>query len=197
MSRFLRNQTVSEASFETGLPDESMEPRPHSNGQKMSGCKRLASGCFRTLMVLAISGAVLVLIGIIGVFVSYLYLSNELAGAIDQVAAYQGQGPGGTPRFYDRHGTLLFELKTAEKRRWLDYQEMPQHLVDATVAVEDDTFWTNQGFDPEAIVAALISNYRNPGERPTGASTVTQQLVRHQWWFGWRRGAGVGWYCHL
>ncbi len=179
MSRFLRNQPVSEASFETGPSDEIEQPISAGNDKKTGGCKRIVSGCARTLMLLAIGGAVLILIGVIGVFASYLYLSDELAGAIDQVTAYQGQGPGGTPRFYDRHGTLLFELKTAEKRRWLDYQEIPEHLVDATVAVEDDTFWANQGFDPEAIVAALISNYRNPGDRPAGASTITQQLVRH------------------
>jgi membrane peptidoglycan carboxypeptidase len=125
-------------------------------------------------------------LALIGVFVAvlaagagYLYLNRELAGAINQVVAYQGQGPGGTPRFFDRNGTLLFELNTAEKRRWLNYDEIPPVVIDATVAVEDDTFWTNQGFDPEAIAAALLSNYRNPETRPVGASTITQQLVRH------------------
>jgi membrane peptidoglycan carboxypeptidase len=109
----------------------------------------------------------------------YLYLGNELAGTIDQVVHYAGQGPGGTPRFYDRHGRLLFELKTTEKRRWIDYEDIPQEIINATVAVEDDTFWSNPGFDAEAIGAALISNYRNPDTRPVGASTITQQLVRH------------------
>jgi membrane peptidoglycan carboxypeptidase len=125
---------------------------------------------------LFVGGMLLLLILLGG---AYLYLNNELSSAIDQVVQYQGQGPGGTPRFFDRHGRLLFELKTAEKRRWLDYGDIPRGLIDATVAVEDDTFWTNRGFDPEAIVAALISNYRNPEGRPVGASTITQQLVRH------------------
>lgn len=117
-------------------------------------------------------------VGIIAFVGGYFYLSNQLAGSIDQLAVYQGTGVGGTPRFFDRNGELLFELNTVEKRRWLAFDEIPRDVVYATVTVEDDTFWTNPGFDPAAIVAALISNYRNDG-RPVGASTITQQLVRH------------------
>ncbi|MEZ4591608.1 MAG: transglycosylase domain-containing protein [Chloroflexota bacterium] len=83
------------------------------------------------------------------------------------------------PRFFDRNGELLFELTTSEKRLWLAYPEIPQTVIDATVAVEDDSFWTNYGVDPAAIGAALLNNYRNQDGRPVGASTITQQLVRH------------------
>jgi len=123
--------------------------------------KRVARGCFR-LVILGLQLLVIgLLVGIIVAFGAYFYLSNQLSDAISQVVTYQGQGPGGTPRFYDRNGALLFELKTAEKRRWLEYNELPESIINATVAVEDDTFWTNQGFDPEAIAAAFVSNYRN------------------------------------
>ena len=72
-------------------------------------------------------------------------------------------------------------MKTAEKRRWLTYEELPQNVIQATIAVEDDTFWENPGFDAPAIAAAILSNLRNEdeGRRPVGASTITQQLVRH------------------
>ncbi|MCB0029394.1 MAG: penicillin-binding protein, partial [Anaerolineales bacterium] len=142
------------------------------------GGKPKGSRLWRAIVVLfqlAIIGILVVLVGAAG---GYLYLSQQLEGHIDKVLAYQGQGPGGTPRFYDRNGTLLFELTTVEKRKWLTYSEIPQIVKDATVAVEDDTFWTNPGFDPAAIGAAILSNYRNEGDRPVGASTITQQLVR-------------------
>jgi penicillin-binding protein 1C len=119
------------------------------------------------------------LLALLALASGYAYLSNQLEDAIDSVVSYQGSGPGGTPRFYDRNGQLLFELHTAEKRRWLNYDEIPQVVIDATVAVEDDTFWSNPGFDAPAIVAALLNNFRNEGQRPVGASTITQQLVRH------------------
>ncbi|UCG24692.1 MAG: transglycosylase domain-containing protein [Chloroflexota bacterium] len=173
MSRYLGKGPITEAQPAPTDPERGQEPR-----RGKSGREKLA-GCGRFVLVLLVLGAFGLLLGVVFLIGSYLYLSNELTGAIDQVVRYQGQGPGGTPRFYDRRGRLLFELRTAEKRRWLDYQDIPQDIVNATVAVEDDTYWTNPGFDAEAIVAALISNYRNPDQRPVGASTITQQLVRH------------------
>ena len=143
------------------------------------GCRGRAWGCGRLIIISIQLMVALVFLGLASFLGFYLYLSSEFSDLIDQVVFYQGQGPGGTPRFYDRHGRLLFELKTAEKRRWLDYQDIPVDIVNATVAVEDDTFWTNYGLDPEAIAAALISNFRIQPARPTGASTITQQLVRH------------------
>lgn len=155
------------------------EKKSEKEGPPAGRGKRAAKGCARVLLILVQLSVAVMLVGIILFVGSYIYLSNQLAGAIEQVTNYQGSGAGGTPRFFDRNGNLLFELKTTEKRRWLEYNEMTADIVQATVAVEDDTFWTNPGFDPAAIVAALISNYRNEGGRPVGASTITQQLVRH------------------
>lgn len=155
-------------------PDPSKKPSNNKNkGSSPGGC---IGKVFIITVQLMLVGFVLGIVLIIG---AYIYLSNELAGAIEQVVAYQGTGLGGTPRFYDRNGNLLFELSTTEKRLWLAYSEIPADLINATVAVEDDTFWTNYGFDPAAIGAAVLSNYQSEGGRPVGASTITQQLVRH------------------
>jgi penicillin-binding protein 1C len=55
---------------------------------------------------------------------------------------------------------------------------MPRVLLDATVAAEDASFYTNPGFDPRAVVRALYQNVR--GQRiVSGASTITQQLVKN------------------
>ena len=148
-------------------------PPPPSTG------KRIATGCGRVILLLF---QLLLLGGLFGIILAggfYIYLSRELKGAIDQVVAYQGQGPGGTPRFFDRNGELLFELTVVEKRRWLAYNEIPENIKAATVTVEDDSFWTNPGFDPAAIAAALLRNSQTEDGRPVGASTITQQLVRH------------------
>ena len=136
-------------------------------------------GCARIVLILVQLGLIGLILGLLAFLGGYVYLSNQLSGAIDQVVAFRGTGLGGTPRFYDRNGTLLFELHPTEKRRWLAYSEIPRVVIDTAVAVEDDTFWTNPGFDPTAIAAAVVSNYRNQGGRPIGASTITQQLVRH------------------
>ena len=180
MSRYLGNRPVSKAEPEAQPAKSNSGAKKKPARLKRTGPgRRWRGGCsalINFIFIIVLVAAILAVIGVVG---GYFYLNNELAEAIEQVAVYQGQGPGGTPRFFDRHGALLFELKTAEKRRWLNYNEIPPDVINATVAVEDDTFWTNPGFDTDAIVAALISNYRNPGERPVGASTITQQLVRH------------------
>ncbi len=149
-----------------------------NNNQKKQN-KNERSGCARFFILLVQLGVIALLVVIIGFIVGFVYLNNQLSDSIDQVVAYQGQGVGGTPRFFDRNGSLLFELRTVEQRRWLAYSELPPAIVNATITVEDDSFWTNPGFDPTAIVAALLNNYRNQDARPVGASTITQQLVRH------------------
>ena len=47
----------------------------------------------------------------------------------------------------------------------------------ATIATEDKDFYTHGGFDPLAIVRAFWQNLTS-GETVSGASTITQQLVR-------------------
>ena len=50
-------------------------------------------------------------------------------------------------------------------------------MLDATTAVEDRTFWENQGFDLQSTVFATIADLTNAADRG-GASSITQQLVR-------------------
>ncbi|MCA9953731.1 MAG: transglycosylase domain-containing protein [Ardenticatenaceae bacterium] len=159
---------------------EKYQGRPQKPSGNKNNPNKKPRGCLsKTLIILVQLGLIGLLFGVLAFVGAYIYLSNELSDSIDQVVAYRGTGVGGTPRFYDRNGELLFELTTTEKRLWLAYNEIPRSVVDATVAVEDDTFWTNYGFDPAAIGAALLNNYRNQDGRPVGASTITQQLVRH------------------
>jgi membrane peptidoglycan carboxypeptidase len=146
-------------------PGKKKEKKPH--------------GCIRAVVILVQLALAGLIVGVVLFIGGYAYLSHQLSDAIEQVVAFRGTGLGGTPRFYDRNGTLLFEMQTTEKRRWLTYPEIPRQVIDATVAVEDGSFWTNYGFDPAAIAAALFSNYRSQAGRPVGASTITQQLVRH------------------
>ncbi|MFQ5435313.1 MAG: transglycosylase domain-containing protein, partial [Anaerolineae bacterium] len=79
----------------------------------------------------------------------------------------------------DRNGELLWEIFGEGKRTTVTLDQVPEHLIQATVAVEDDTFYQNDGFDVTALIAALIANYRHPDSRPMGGSTITQQVVRH------------------
>ncbi len=153
--------------------------RPSSPSPKTPEEKKKPRGCVRLLILVAQLSLIMLLVGVLFTIGGYIYFSNQMSDAIETVSTYRGSGAGGTPRFYDRKGNLLFELTTTEKRRWLKYNEIPRDIIDAAVAAEDDTYWTNIGVDIPANIAAIIRNYRNPDGRPVGASTITQQLVRH------------------
>jgi membrane peptidoglycan carboxypeptidase len=155
------------------------EVEPLAKARPPQAKRSLIRGCWQAVLILVQLGLAAAIVVVILLIAGYFYLSQQLAGAIEEVVQYRGQVVGDTPRFYDRNGILLFELKSVEKRRWLSYRDIPIPVIDATVAVEDRTFWNNPGFNPAAIAAAFVHNYQNPGSRPVGASTITQQLVRH------------------
>ncbi len=78
---------------------------------------------------------------------------------------------------YDRTGTIELARFEREKRRVVAYPDIPQLILDTATTAEDRSFWSNDGYDPGAIVAAALQNASGDGgER--GASTITQQLVR-------------------
>jgi membrane peptidoglycan carboxypeptidase len=78
---------------------------------------------------------------------------------------------------YDRTGKTELAHFQAERRQVVDFEQLPHLVLDATVATEDHTFWTNAGYDPQAILSAIFAQITSAGSRG-GASTITQQLVR-------------------
>jgi 1A family penicillin-binding protein len=81
---------------------------------------------------------------------------------------------------YDRNGEQLYEIfdPNGGRRIIIPLSEMPQHLIAATLATEDANFYQNPGFDLKAIFRALYQNFRGQSVL-SGASTITQQLVRN------------------
>ncbi|CAN5843075.1 hypothetical protein BH24CHL6_BH24CHL6_16280 [soil metagenome] len=77
---------------------------------------------------------------------------------------------------YDRTGTVELARFQSERRRVVTYEQLPGLVLDAHISVEDRTFWENEGYDPNAIMAAFIESVA--GVRDRGASTITQQFVR-------------------
>ena len=71
------------------------------------------------------------------------------------------------------------ELATfaVEDRREISFEQMPEVMLEAQVAAEDQTFWTNPCVDLRSIVRAVLQNFQ-AGETVSGASTICQQLVR-------------------
>ncbi|MDP9468870.1 MAG: penicillin-binding protein, partial [Chloroflexota bacterium] len=79
---------------------------------------------------------------------------------------------------YDRTGTLLLARFECENREEVHYASLPDWIVNATVAAEDRTFWTNDGIDYSASVRAALANLE-AGAIVQGASTITQQVIKY------------------
>ena len=73
--------------------------------------------------------------------------------------------------------TNLFD-KERSKRRLLAYEDIPDVLIDAVLAIEDHRFFNHLGFDIVRTAKAAYDGYIVEGRRPRGTSTLTQQLAR-------------------
>ncbi len=82
-----------------------------------------------------------------------------------------------TSRVYDREGRLIGEFY--EERRFLvPLEEIPEHVVHAFVASEDDTFFEHSGLDYQGILRAAWVNLAAGGKVRQGGSTITQQVAK-------------------
>ncbi len=99
-----------------------------------------------------------------------------------------------TSRIYDRNGKLLYELYDHHvgrgRRTYIDYKDISPFLINATVAAEDHSFWTNSGVDYLSIVRAAILDFKS-NSVVEGGSTITQQLVKNQFFQGQPRNLPV------
>ena len=84
-----------------------------------------------------------------------------------------------TTRVLDRNGALLYEIldPSAGRRTYVELDEISPFIVAATVATEDENYYSHPGFSPWAIVRAFIQNMQS-GEVVSGASSITQQVAR-------------------
>jgi membrane peptidoglycan carboxypeptidase len=121
-----------------------------------------------------------------------LLVITSSSGAASAYAYYQSQMPrlqglanqqvSQTSRIYDRNGTLLYDVydnNGGGRRTAVAYKYIPQIMRDAMVAAEDKTFWDNTGIDPQAIFRASIQYVQHNDQVVSGASTLTQQLIKN------------------
>lgn len=64
-----------------------------------------------------------------------------------------------------------------EDRQLVRYSQVPRHLIDALIAVEDKRFYYHRGIDPKGLMRAAVSTATGRGIQ--GGSTITQQLVKN------------------
>jgi penicillin-binding protein 1C len=85
-------------------------------------------------------------------------------------------------KIYDRTGeVLLYDLHQDVRRTIIPFEEMSRHIKNATVAIEDDLFYSHIGVRPVAILRSMINNIQTGKGAFGGAggSTITQQVIKN------------------
>ncbi|MBD2867729.1 transglycosylase domain-containing protein [Paenibacillus arenilitoris] len=78
---------------------------------------------------------------------------------------------------YDRDGNEATRL-AFNKIEEIAFGDIPKHMIDAVVAVEDKRFFEHDGMDLRAISRAFLTNFTS-GDTVQGGSTITQQLAKN------------------
>lgn len=79
-------------------------------------------------------------------------------------------------KVFAEDGTLIGEFKI-QKGIYIPLKQIPKHLIDAVIAVEDSRFWKHKGIDYIGIARALITDIFHM-QLKEGGSTITQQLAK-------------------
>lgn len=87
-------------------------------------------------------------------------------------------------KIYDRTGKIiLYDVHGEEKRTVISFEEIPQDIKDATIAIEDNNFYRHFGIDIKGVVRSVIYNFMGKEilgtKTSVGGSTITQQFVKN------------------
>ena len=103
----------------------------------------------------------------------FLYLNPQLP-EVETLRDIHFQTP---LRVYSEDGKLIGEF--GEKRRTpIDYDDIPQHFIDAILAAEDDQFYSHAGVDIPGLARASLQLLAS-GNIQSGGSTITMQVARN------------------
>lgn len=117
----------------------------------------------------------IVLVGFIGLFA----ISQSWLGNIPEISDLQNPINKSASRVYSDDGKLLGTWSLAtENRLIVTYDSLPENLVKALVATEDERFYEHSGIDLRALARAIVKRGFMRQKSAGGGSTITQQLAK-------------------
>ncbi len=115
----------------------------------------------------------LFILGFLSTVVLFLYFSKDLPnpGRLRSLDIAE------STKIYDRNGELLYDIYGEQNREQVNLSEIPKHVKDATIAIEDKDFYRHKGFAVGGWARSLVTIATK--RRLEGGSTLTQQLVKN------------------
>lgn len=143
--------------------------RSSSKTQKVAS--KLVLWLVRLVLVLFTVGIILSVSLGYGIFKGIIDAAPEIDVASIEPSGY-------ATMVYDSKGNLTETLvKSGSNRLEATYEELPQCLIDAFVAIEDSRFWSHHGVDLRSMIRAAVGILTN--NPAGGGSTLTQQLIKN------------------
>ncbi|HBI33938.1 MAG TPA: penicillin-binding protein [Candidatus Moranbacteria bacterium] len=113
-------------------------------------------------------------VGILSVIGIFLFFAKDLPSANSVDAKLIAQ----STKIYDRSGQhLLYDVHGEEKRTVIPFEQIPDNVKYATIALEDQEFYSHYGVNPKAILRSAFKDIIKGGAAQ-GGSTITQQFIK-------------------
>ena len=152
---------------------ENLQKRKKNISSKKNMKKKRVGVRFFKALIICILILVVVCAGGVGLF------AKQIIDRTPTVTPSQVKPQGFTTFVYAEDGTLLESFVSAGANRvYKSIDEIPEHLGNAFVAIEDERFYQHNGIDLQGIIRAGVKGLA-AGSFDEGASTLTQQLIKN------------------
>lgn len=114
-----------------------------------------------------------------GIACAGVFTAWAIFASIPAVDTIRNRVVGESTKIYDRTGdVLLYDVHGSMRRTEVPLEEISPYIRNATVAIEDDSFYQHFGFRPLSFMRAILANISSVGFSQ-GGSTITQQVVKN------------------
>ena len=148
--------------------------RQRTSRRRKAAAATSASPWWKWSKRIAIGGIALGLLGVIFLTFSVAFSARTIPSFSQLKSSESAQ----TILVRARDGSEIVEIGPSYGE-WLDYDEIPDNMKNAMIAVEDRRFWSHFGVDPIRTTGAIIEGLTGSRERVGGTSTISQQLARN------------------
>lgn len=154
-----------------------MDQNKNNNEKKVKNKKR-----FRWLKLVFLSVSLLFLSSVLVLTVLYapklVSYAKEAKATVDASSSEDFRKDNNS-YIYDDTGNQLAKLYSDRDVKYVKYDDLPEGILDAFVAIEDKRFYNHKGVDWLSTSKAFFLLITNKGEITRGGSTITQQLARN------------------
>ena len=173
------NTEVDLTSFGKKQSEINKETRQQNKQLKKAKAKKIAKIAGKALLSIMLIGVITGCL-VVGAFAIYVFnfVDDKVYEDLDEMTL------GFTTTLYildDETGEYVEyqRLHGEENRIWVDFEQMPETLRNAYVAVEDQRFYQHKGVDWKRTVGAFANMFVDLYSSNQGGSTITQQLVKN------------------